>query len=191
MLTAIIFLFSLDGWMQVLKDPKRVDVVCWANHHKPEQKWTLFSQLNETPTAQWEQRDLPTTVKITDPWKWVGTDPVSMRVCARKGGCTCWNYCLAGSEFIEDQNSWLVVVDRGSEIKFESCRLRSTGDVFFIFILVFSSSRMHWKPMSGIRLCHHLVKEFFNMLGLLLICSFLQRVTVNDTIDYTWLSRTT
>lgn len=40
-------------------------------------KAMLFTRLNGTPTAQREQRDLSTTVKITDPSEG-GRSPVSM-----------------------------------------------------------------------------------------------------------------
>lgn len=117
--------------------------------------------------------------KLQTPWKWEGTGPVSVCVCW-KGGCTCWNYCLAGSEFIEDQNSWLVVVDRGSEIKFESCRLRSTGDFFFFLAVV---ERIE----SQCPALHYVTIRWRNSLTCWDFCSFLQRVTVNYTIDFTFM----
>lgn len=49
----------------------------------------LFTRLNETPTAKREQKDLSTTVKITDPLKVGGALLACMCVYVRKGGCQC------------------------------------------------------------------------------------------------------
>jgi len=75
MLTTVIFLLPLDGWMQVIKT--RLGVV---GRNKPcvelaiksrrimDVTAMLFTRMNSAPTAKREQRDLSTTVKITDPF---------------------------------------------------------------------------------------------------------------------------